>query len=78
MHLDDLTPDQARRLQLRRALSELSRARAAGPLTDEQVTPLEALAGNLQALAGQLLALAARSRELLRQAQQAQQPPADA
>ena len=78
MQLDDLTPEQARRFQLWSALTELSRARSDGYLTDEQVTLLETLAGNLQSLAGQLTELADRGREVLRLSRQVGLPPADA
>ena len=78
MHLDDLTPEQIRRFQLWRSLTELSNAHAAGHLTADRVTLLEALAGNLQTLAARLSKLANRSRELVRLAEQAKRPPADA
>ncbi len=79
MQLDDLTPEQIHRFQLWSAMTELSRAHAgSGRLTAEQVALLEALAGNLRSLAGQLTELADRSREMLRLAQQAELPPADA
>ena len=78
MQLDDLTPDQARRFQLWRALTEIERARAAGHVTTEQVALLDDLADNLRTLAGQLGELADRSRELLGLARPADLPPDDA
>ena len=78
MQLDDLTPEQARRLRLWIALTELERARSAGLLSAEQVTLLEALAESLRELAGQLTELADRSRALLRLARPSEPPRADA
>jgi hypothetical protein len=55
---DMLTPEQARRLSLWRALTDLSRAQADGRLTPEQTRLLESLAESLQQLAAQMTQLA--------------------
>jgi hypothetical protein len=55
---DALSPAQARRFKLWRAMSDLANAQADGRLTPEQVRVLEALAENLQDLAGRLSQLA--------------------
>jgi hypothetical protein len=55
---DLLTPEQARRLTMWRALMDLSRAQADGKLTTEQTRLLESLAESLQRLAAQMTQLA--------------------
>ena len=60
---DEMTPAQARRFQLWRAMADLARARADGRLTPEQVWLLEGLADSLQKLAGQLTLLAHLSEQ---------------
>jgi hypothetical protein len=57
-HPDGLTPDQARRFQLWRAVASLAQAQADGKLTVEQARLLESLAETLQRLAAQLNDLA--------------------
>ena len=65
MSLDALTPDQARRFQLWRAVTELSQAQADGHLSTEQVELLDGLAESLRTLADRLSELAGLSQELL-------------
>jgi hypothetical protein len=61
--LDALTPAQARRFQLWRAMAELARAQEDGRLSPEQARLLEALADNLQQLSTQLQELAALGQQ---------------
>jgi hypothetical protein len=63
LDLDSLSPDQARRFQLWRAMSDLSKAQADGRLSPEQARLLEALADSLQQLATQLNQLAALGQQ---------------
>ncbi|MGE3909591.1 MAG: hypothetical protein AB7K36_09580, partial [Chloroflexota bacterium] len=58
VHPDHLTPAAARRFALWRAMADLSRAKAEGRLSPEQVRLLESLADNLQHLSQQLSQLA--------------------
>jgi hypothetical protein len=60
---DELTPATVRRLQLWRAMTDLSKAQADGRLSVEQARLLEALADNLQQLATQLTQLAELGRQ---------------
>ena len=55
---DELTPAQARRFQLWRAMTDLAQAQEDGRLTPEQVRLLEGLADSLQQLASQMTRLA--------------------
>jgi hypothetical protein len=61
--LDALTPAQARRFQLWRAMAELAKAQEDGRLSPEQARLLGALADNLQQLATQLHELAALGQQ---------------
>jgi hypothetical protein len=56
---DELTPAQARRFQLWRAMTDLAKAQEDGRLTADQVRLLEGLAESLQQLASQMKHLAA-------------------
>jgi hypothetical protein len=60
---DLLTPEQARRLTMWRALTDLSRAQADGRLTLEQTRLLESLAESLRRLASQMTQLAHLGRQ---------------
>jgi hypothetical protein len=55
---DELTPAQARRFQLWRAMTDLAKAEEDGRLTVDQVRLLEGLADSLQQLANQMTHLA--------------------
>jgi hypothetical protein len=55
---DELTPAQARRFQLWRAMTDLAKAQEDGRLTPDQVRLLEGLADSLQQLASQMSRLA--------------------
>ena len=55
---DELTPAQARRFQLWRAMTDLAKAQEDGRLTSDQVRLLEGLADSLQQLASQMTRLA--------------------
>jgi hypothetical protein len=57
-HPDALSPGQARRLRLWRAMADLSRAQADGRLSPDQARLLEELAASLQALSARLSQLA--------------------
>jgi hypothetical protein len=61
--LDALTPEQARRFQLWRAMAELAKAQEDGRLSPEQARLLSALADNLQQLSTQLHELAALGQQ---------------
>ena len=64
---DRLSPDQQRRLELWRAMTMLTKARAAGTLSPEQARILEGLADNLQQLAVQMGELARLGRQYVEQ-----------
>jgi hypothetical protein len=55
---DELSPGQARRFRLWRAMADLSHAQADGRLSPEQARLLEVLAASLQALSTRLSQLA--------------------
>ena len=63
---DEMTPAQARRFQLWRAMTDLAKAQEDGRLTPEQVRLLEGLADSLQKLAGQLTLLANLSEQYVK------------
>jgi hypothetical protein len=61
--LDGLTPTQARRFQLWRAMADLAKAQEDGRLSPEQTRLLGALADNLQQLSAHLSQLAALGQQ---------------
>jgi hypothetical protein len=75
---DLLTPEQARRLTLWRALNDLSRAQVDGRLTPEQARLLESLAESLHQLAAQMTQLAALGKQCADLLEAGQSTPAPA